>query len=74
MAVLTEVRHADFGLRCSIILFHHIHLVLLGSVFDISDQLHPLASLIIFLYVIFRHVLFFYHDQMIHYVLSVPLY
>ena len=45
-------------LWCSIILFHHVHLVLLGSVFYISDQLHPLASLIVFLYVIFRHVLF----------------
>ena len=45
-------------LRCSIILFHLVHLVLLGSVFDISDQLHLSASLIIFLYVIFKHVLF----------------
>ena len=43
-------------LRCSIILFHHVHLVLLGSVFDISDQLHPSTSLT-FLYVIFIHVL-----------------
>ena len=45
-------------LQCSIILFHHVHLVLLGSIFDISDQLDPSASLTVFLYVIFRDVPF----------------